>query len=363
MATMTTQPRVHAMPAAQGPTAASGAGSGESATAGASSAREAAGAGGQDGRDEVIAAAAGSGGSPATSRATSSGASGADASVARGTLDEQSGVYTFTFGRRTLAIDAAHGARVTRFGLDGSNLLTGPDVDALNFGSTFWPSPQQRWGWPPVPELDSEPYEVVQEPDAVIFASKQGMRAKVSVKKRVRAMAAEDSAEITYTLVNEDSRAVAWAPWEITRVAASGLSFFPTGQRQVATDLAVVEQAGVTWFQHDPAALGGDGKKFTGDGAEGWLAHVSGRTLLLKQFMDVPASDQAPAPEAEIAIYAAQGYVEIEPQGPYRELTPGQELSWTVRWRVAELPPDLEAKLGDPALVELARALAARPGS
>jgi hypothetical protein len=225
----------------------------------------------------------------------------------------------------------------------------------LNYGSSFWPSPQQRWGWPPIPEIDSEPYEVTQASDGVRFVSRPAARAKVTVTKQIRAIAADESIEITYGLKNDDGAPVSWAAWEITRVAASGLSFFPTGERQVSTQLPVVEQGDITWFQHDPSKLGAEGQKFTGDGAEGWLAHLAGNTLLIKQFADVPVSAQAPAPEAEIAIYAAKGYVEVEPQGPFQQLMPGQELSWTVRWSLVELPAGMKAELGSSALVELVR--------
>jgi hypothetical protein len=71
--------------------------------------------------------------------------------------------------------------------------------------------------------------------------------------------------------------------------------------------------------------------------------------------MDVPVSAQAPAPEAEIAIYAAKRYVEIEPQGPFQQLMPAQELSWTVRWSLVELPAGMKPELGSSALIELVR--------
>ena len=268
-------------------------------------------------------------------------------------------LHDFTFGRRHFVVDAAHGARIVRFGLDDTNLLTGPDVDMLNYGSTFWPSPQERWGWPPVPELDSEAYEFTEAPAGMKFQSRAGMRAKVSVSKLIHPPISEDTVEVTYSLTNEDSVAASWAAWEITRVPAGGLSFFPTGERTVSTALSVVEQGGVSWFLHDPMKISGDGQKFTGDGAEGWLAHVAGRNVLVKKFADVPVDAQAPAPEAEIALYAARGYVEIEPQGPYTALMPGEALSWKVRWIVAELPAQLSAELGSQDLVAFARELVA----
>ena len=272
-------------------------------------------------------------------------------------------LHTFSFGRRSFVVDAAHGARITRFGLGDANLLTGPEIDMVNYGSTFWPSPQERWGWPPVPELDSEAYEFAEAAPGIKgiqFKSRPGMRAKVSVSKHIDASIGEDTVDITYSLTNEDNVATSWAAWEITRVAAGGLSFFPSGERKVNTQLSVVDKGGISWFQHDPTKLSGDGQKFTGDGAEGWLAHVAGRNLLVKKFTDVPGDAQAPAPEAEIALYAARGYVEIEPQGPYTALMPGQALNWKVRWIVAELPPQLSAEPGSEELVSFVRALVAR---
>ena len=300
-------------------------------------------------------------GAAAAGTAGTEGSAGAAGSSPQATLEIRGDVYSYVWGRRRLTVDLAHGARITSFGLGDQNLLTGPDVDMVNFGSTFWPSPQERWGWPPVPELDSEPYEVDATTDKMRFKSRPGTRAKVAVFKHIRADQREDCVDITYELVNNDSVAAKWAAWEITRVAAGGLSFFPTGQRKVGTQLPVVDQGGVSWFQHDPAKISGDGQKFSGDGAEGWLAHISGRTLLVKVFSDVLPDAQAPAPEAEIELYAARGYVEIEPQGPYTELEPGKSLSWSVRWLITELPAQVPTELGSQALVDFVRTFIAQP--
>lgn len=308
-----------------------------------------------------VTSTAGEGAGGTTAGAGGTAGAGAAGSAAQATLEIRGDIYSYVWGRRRLTLDLAHGARITHFGLDDRNLLTGPDVDMVNFGSTFWPSPQDRWGWPPVPELDSDPYEVDVTADKMRFASKPGTRAKVGVSKQIRADKSEDCVDVTYELVNSDSAAAKWAAWEITRVAAGGLSFFPTGQRKVGTQLPVVDQGGVSWFQHDPAKISGDGQKFSADGAEGWLAHVSGRTLLVKVFSDVMPDAQAPAPEAEIELYAARGYVEIEPQGPYTELKPGESSSWSVRWLITELPAQVPTELGSQALVEFVRSFIAQP--
>lgn len=52
-----------------------------------------------------------------------------------------------------MAIDAREGARITSFTLGGKEII-GPG------GSTFWTSPQDPWGWPPIPEHHDKAYKV-----------------------------------------------------------------------------------------------------------------------------------------------------------------------------------------------------------
>ena len=54
---------------------------------------------------------------------------------------------------------------------------------------------------------------------------------------------------------------------------------------------------------------------------------------MVKKFQDLTASQPAPD-EAEIQVYVNRGksYIELESQGAYTELKPGESLSWTVRW-------------------------------
>jgi hypothetical protein len=331
------------------------------------------GGGGSGGAAVLVSAAAGSGGARATTGgvsggAASAGGAGGPASAGSAGMAASTGLmppiarggkYVLEFGDIALEVDPQTGGRITRFALAGQNLLTGPEVDSGNWGSTFWPSPQQRWDWPPVPEIDNQPYTASLDGETIVLVSATGVRAKVSVEKRITARVVERAIDLAYKLTNTDSSMVAWAPWEISRVAPSGITFFPTGSQTVSTDLSVVNQDGVTWFAHDPAKLPMMGQKYSADGSAGWLAHLAGKTLFVKQFADVPVSMQAPAPEAEIAIYAAPTYVELEPQGPYTQLMPGQSVSWTVRWYARQLPANVMPTVGNAELVKLAASLAA----
>lgn len=302
------------------------------------------------------AAAAGGAGSAGILAAGGGGAGAAPASTAP---IARQGKYAIELGDMVFEVDPQVGARITRFAWAGKNLLTGSDVDSLNWGSTFWPSPQARWNWPPVPEIDSQPYTAKLDGDALVLVGQAGDRAKVRVTKRFRALPMSMAIELEYTLENTDSAAASWAAWEISRVSPGGLTFFPTAAgAPVNNQLQLVQQAGVSWYQHDPKSVPMAGQKFAADGSGGWLAQLAGRTLFLKQFDDVPADKQAPSPEAEIEIYAAPGYVEVEPQGPYTQLMPGEHLTWRVRWFVREVPADISVELGSTALRDFAQKLA-----
>ena len=88
---------------------------------------------------------------------------------------------------------------------------------------------------------------------------------------------------------------------------------------------------GAAWYQADEAA---ENRKINADG-KGWLAYCANGLLLVKRFDDLDASQPAPG-EAEIQVYVNQRktFIEIESQGAYTTLLPGEELQWAVSWRL-----------------------------
>jgi hypothetical protein len=88
---------------------------------------------------------------------------------------------------------------------------------------------------------------------------------------------------------------------------------------------------GAAWYKTDTA---NENRKINADG-KGWLAYLNNGLLLVKQFEDL--SVDAPAPgEAEIQVYVNRGktYIELESQGAYVTLAPGERLTWSVRWHL-----------------------------
>jgi hypothetical protein len=259
-----------------------------------------------------------------------------------------------------LEVDPAMGGRVTALRAGGHDLLTGPDVDPANYGSTFWTSPQAQWGWPPVAPIDHEPYAVAVDGGALVMRSATSARLGVAVEKRFAADGGRRRFTLDYGISNPGTSLLRTAPWEVTRVRPGGLTFYPSGAGPYPPSNLPVRQAeGVTWFAYDPAQITGHHKLFD-DGREGWIAHLDGDRLLVKAFAVVPREQQAPG-EAQIEIYAnpERTYVEMEEQGAYADLAPGATAVWRVEWVVRRLPAGVAPRVGSPDLVALARAMAA----
>jgi hypothetical protein len=266
------------------------------------------------------------------------------------------------FGTTTMEVAAAQGGRITSLRLGAIELLTGPGVNAINYGSTFWTSPQADWGWPPIAAIDSAAFSVVASADTE--CALQGMNVAdaahpnvdgIAIEKRFSADLAAQALVVKYTIANRGTSARRLAPWEITRVAPGGLTFYasdsaPTGDRKPATTIA----AGCVWLEH-AASIAVDSKLF-GDG-KGWLAHVTPDNVLLLKVFDDVAPGAAANGEAEIELYTGAGYDEIEAQGSYAEIQPGAARDWTVRWYLRALPSGVTRSAGNAELVALVEGL------
>ncbi len=272
------------------------------------------------------------------------------------------GPYVIAWNDLVLEVDARTGGRVTALRLGGRNLLTEPSVDPGNFGSTFWTSPQSVWGWPPVPEIDHAPYRASIDGHTLIMRSTRSASLGLEVEKLISADRARGALLFEYRIHNLGDAPRQTAPWQITRVAPGGLTFYPSGEGSYApSNLHVRDQAGVTWFDYDKSHISDHNKLFA-DGREGWLAHVDRErdALLVKTFPVVPRASHAPG-EAQIEIYAnpAHTYIEVEVQGAYEAVPPGGALVWQIVWLVRHLPPNLPITVGSAPLLSHVRALVA----
>jgi hypothetical protein len=260
------------------------------------------------------------------------------------------------FGATYFEVTPADGARITGLRIASTDLLSNKDVDPINYGSTFWPSPQNDWNashWPPPAAIDRLAYANASAGAVITLSSDVDPETHLRIVKTFSARVPDEAVELAYTITNQGDSAASWAPWEITRVAATGLTFWPTGgapSKGAQALLPSQDVAGHTWI--DGAALATMEAKLFADGAGGWLAHVSDGLIFIKQFPDITANQVAPG-EAEIEVYVdpTHRYMELEPQGPYTSIAAGGSATWTVRWYARQLPPTLIPSVGNQDLV------------
>jgi hypothetical protein len=253
-------------------------------------------------------------------------------------------------------VDPQAGGRVTSYSLGGSDVLAGSDVDANSYGSTFWTSPQSDWGWPPPAEVDRSPYSLVSQGDTLTLTGAPNLALGIRVTKQFSVDRVRGAMVLDYTIHNHGKTPRSYAPWEVSRVHARGLTFFPSGQP--STGPLHVERIGRgTWYTHDPDVLTEAGQKSFAYGTQGLLAHTAHGLLYVKSFPAVPSELQAPG-EAEIEVYANNRYVEVEVQGPYTLIEPGASVTWTVRWCLRKLPPGIVPFPGNSELLAFAASVA-----
>ena len=238
--------------------------------------------------------------------------------------------YAITVGDVVMTIDGGGGGKILSLKYKDNEVINQSRWPE-SFGSTFWTSPQKEWNWPPVPELDKRPYTIDQESPTLVMTSEVSEKLKYKVRKEFATDTKNGAFVITYSITNEADETRSVAPWEITRVPNAGVIFFdaPVEGITPAGLMDFKAEHGVAWYTADEAP---QNRKVNADG-KGWLAYANNGLLLVKAFQDLEASQPAPG-EAEIQVYMNRGktYIELESQGAYTALKPGETLSWTVKW-------------------------------
>ena len=185
-----------------------------------------------------------------------------------------------------------------------------------------------------MPEYDKKPYQVEENDGVLTMTSEVNEKLKFRIRKAFAVDEPNQTIAITYSIINASDETRKVAPWEITRVQnEGGLIFFeaPADSIWPAGLMNFKDANGISCYEPDEA---NENRKVNADG-KGWLAYLNKEKglLLVKQFEDLVAGQPAPD-EAEIQVYVNRGktYIELESQGAYTTLQPGEELNWTVRW-------------------------------
>ncbi len=268
--------------------------------------------------------------------------------------------YVYELAPIKLKIDPAKGARIVEFSYRNKNLFTSPEINAINYGATLWPSPQSLWVWPPIATLDSAAYQVKQAGNNVKFISAVDESLKIQFEKQIKPNAGDSSFAIHYTIYNKHNKPVEIAPWEVARVAKGGLIFYPAGdeiniRKNNATPVPFQRIENMYWYQ-DKKQLPEESLLKISDGAEGWLAYAWEGLLFVKTFKDVVKEEFAPGEgDVEIFVCGDAEYMELENQGKYKELQPNEKYKWVVKWYLRQIPDNIAVKTGNMQLVELVK--------
>ncbi len=245
--------------------------------------------------------------------------------------------YELKVGKVTMTIDAANGARIMSLKYDTLEVLSQNPAPNM-YGSTFWTSPQKEWNWPPVHEHDMGKYSVEQKDGKVIMTSQLSQKIPLRIRKTFAVNEKNNSIDITYTITNEGTTDRSVAPWEVTRVPGEGLisfkapvdSIWPAG---LINFKQVDEEA---QYEIDAAdkqrKINANGEPAKNSGLS-YLRYENKGLQLVKLFPNLKAGEPAPG-EDEIQVYVHQDklYCELEAQGAYTLLHPGESLDWTVSW-------------------------------
>lgn len=284
--------------------------------------------------------------------------------------------YRFSMTRCHLEMDVnpQRGARVSALRMDSTNVIkpygcgTGAyDGSAAcnNSGSTFWTSPQNAWPsgpWPPIASVDGDAYTPKIRGAHLVMTGNGNAALGASVEKDFSADDRTCSIALRYTI--KASKAIAAAPWEITRVPRGGIAFFPEGDstRLAAgplgpyTTITTTARPSMVWVDDSTkgAPVPAGGSKLIADGAGDWLAYALGDVLFIKKFADVPPASFAPK-EGNIEIYPGGDYLELEVQGAYIQLTGGDSMPWMVQWRAIAIPGTVSVAAGSATLLAFAQ--------
>jgi len=251
---------------------------------------------------------------------------------------------------------SANGGRIISFTYNQKEIIT-QSSEHENFGSTLWTAPQSNWGWPPFEVLDNREYKVEKVGDILKMTSMPDSKSGFQIEKTWQ-VAENNSIRIEYLIKNISGEAKSVGPWEVTRVPCGGLAFFPDGGKGKvpASNLKPdLQKDGIKYISINKNPIP-DHQKLFSTANEGWVAYAFEGYLFIKQFLDIQPENYSPKQgEVEIYINKEKSYTELENQGAYRMLLPGESIEYIVNWYLVPIPETLKVEIGSQELVRFAR--------
>ncbi|MEL6108341.1 MAG: DUF4380 domain-containing protein [Planctomycetota bacterium] len=257
----------------------------------------------------------------------------------------EAGYLAIKSGNVKLSIDPKVGGRIASMTLDGREILkTRRDENHWHWGSTVWVAPQSDWKWPPSTVIDSDPYSVVQADESkIVVRSKVDPKSGLQLTKHFEfsdTAEHQPTAKMTYVLYNRGKALRRVGIWENTRVRWDGRTRLPAGSKirlsKPSAAIKKIERSkaiAIVFDDHQP-----DQQKVfctppVSDSGYTWNSFQLDDLVLTKSRMH-PKSVAPEHTPLEIYLAPKQGFAELENQGAYEAIAPGESTRMVVMWRL-----------------------------
>ena len=264
-------------------------------------------------------------------------------------------IFILKSGKTVMKI-STKGGRIVSYRYDGRELLT-QSTENENFGSTLWTAPQSDWGWPPYDVLDNQDYVVVEYGKGLKLISKPDPKSGFQFEKSWE-VNKNQSIHIKYVIRNISTSTKSVGAWSVTRVPCDGFVFFPDGGKGKVPNSNLkldIQNEGINWILLNKTPIKEQQKLFS-TAKEGWLAFSFNGMLFIKQFPDTHPENYSPQQgEVEIYVKENKSYIELENQGNYQMLQPGESLSYVENWYLISIPKEINIISGNRELPKLVR--------
>jgi hypothetical protein len=240
-----------------------------------------------------------------------------------------------------LSVSPRYGGRIVSFIYKDVELIRNNSKNLLSVGSTFWTSPQSVWNWPPPATIDSSPYTFKRGDNSIRLTSGIDKLTNFQVIKEIAPHDYGDSFVIKYKIISCNALPVFTAPWEITRVNKGGEFFFPSEDDKLIPktfELSNTEKKGdIFRYKSSVGELLHKPQLTTSQTSDGWTAYLRNDLIFIKIFERINKGEAAPG-EGAVLFYASHDddFLELENQGKFKKILPGEEYEYEVIWTVVE---------------------------
>ncbi|MDN5213241.1 DUF4380 domain-containing protein [Fulvivirgaceae bacterium BMA12] len=262
-------------------------------------------------------------------------------------------IYEFENRFFRLQINPELGARIVSLTYRGQEVLVQQSEDTLAFGSTLWPASKERLGWPIHPDIDRVPYMVETAGDTLVFRSTSVSPLGWRFHKKIWVEYDKPIIHARYDIENITDTIRSVAAWEVNRhpkgakvICHVDTTMMPYKRLDYLN--ATISEDGY-FYCSIPKSYAKRSQKVSFDGKSRWIAYVNDDWLIVRAgTMPLSVADFSPrGGELELYIDDDTDYVEIEIQGPYTRLAPGQKASLQTKWQLAPMPKNTTLTLRD----------------